>query len=264
MAGRGFLVPKTVVRVHPRQQKKWDLCGKARIPSYINGVNELKIEVMKKITHVLLLGLVLIFQVSCKKQELKPEICLGGCDSYFYIDPTSSPDTYLDENGFHHVKHMDLNYFTIKGQLDEMIGGNEINGIPNVEVGFDSDYWVTFNNIHFTTPMYNGFLGWYNDGNLNTPISIGQYEYTLEDLSNQSSIFNIVGYEITKYMCLDCPYTPTLVGTYSKYTYEPQMSIFFDDEMIGDTANIYIEVKHRGNSTYRSSKKEYQLKVIFE
>ena len=219
---------------------------------------------MKKITHVLLLGLVLIFQVSCKKQELKPEICLGGCDSYFYIDPTSSPDTYLDENGFHHVKHMDLNYFTIKGQLDEMIGGNEINGIPNVEVGFDSDYWVTFNNIHFTTPMYNGFLGWYNDGDLNTPISIGQYEYTLEDLSNQSSIFNIVGYEITKYMCLDCPYTPTLVGTYSKYTYEPQMSIFFDDEMIGDTANIYIEVKHRGNSTYRSSKKEYQLKVIFE
>ena len=219
---------------------------------------------MKKITHVLLLGLVLIFQVSCKKQELKPEICLGGCDSYFYIDPTSSPDTYLDENGFHHVKHMDLNYFTIKGQLDEMIEGNEINGIPNVEVGFDSDYWVTFNNIHFTTPMYNGFLGWYNDGNLNTPISIGQYEYTLEDLSNQSSIFNIVGYEITKYMCLDCPYTPTLVGTYSKYTYEPQMSIFFDDEMVGDTANIYIEVKHRGNSIYRSSKKEYQLKVIFE
>lgn len=219
---------------------------------------------MRKITNILLLGFILIFQVSCKKQELKPEICTDGCESYFYIDPLSSPDTYLDENGFHHVKHIDLNYFTIKGQLDEMIEGNDINGIPNVEVGFDSDYWVTFNNIHFTTPMYNGFLGWYNDGNLNTPISIGQYEYTLEDLSNQSSIFNIVGYEITKYMCLDCPYTPTLVGTYSKYTYEPQMSIFFDDEMIGDTANIYIEVKHRGNSTYRSSKKEYQLKVIFE
>ena len=218
---------------------------------------------MRKITNILLLGFILTFQVSCKKQELKPEICTDGCESYFYIDPLSSPDTYLDENGYHHVKHIDLNYFTVKGVLEEVIEGNEINGVPNVEVGFDSDYWITFNNLHFTTPMYNGFLGWHNDSDLNTPISMGEYEYTLEDLSNRSSIFNIVGYEITKYMCLDCPYTPTLVGTYSKYTYEPQMSIFFDDEMIGDTTNIYIEVKHRGNSTYRSSKKRISTKSSF-
>tara|TARA_Y100000389_G_C17439148_1_gene507500 strand:+ start:49 stop:780 length:732 start_codon:yes stop_codon:yes gene_type:complete len=241
-----------------------DLCGNAGILSYINGVNELKIEVMRKITNILLLGFIITFQVSCKKQDIKADICTDGCESYFYIDPLSSPDTYLDENGFHHVKHIELNYFTIKGVLEEVIEGNEINGVPNVEVGFDSDYWITFNNIHFTTPMYNGFLGWHNDGDLNTPISMGEYEYTLEDLSNRSSIFNIVGYEITKYMCLDCPYTPTLVGTYSKYTYEPQMSIFFDDEMIGDTTNIYIEVKHRGNSTYRSSIKEHAIRVIFE
>tara|TARA_R110001599_G_scaffold554_1_gene2455 strand:+ start:1986 stop:2717 length:732 start_codon:yes stop_codon:yes gene_type:complete len=241
-----------------------DLCGNAGILSYINDVNELKIEVMRKIAHILLLGFIITFQVSCKKQDVKADICTDGCESYFYIDPLSSPDTYLDENGFHHVKHIDLNYFTIKGEIEEVLPGNEINGVPNVEVGFDSDYWITFNNIHFTTPMYNGFQGWYNDGDLNTPISVGEYEYTLEDLSDRSSIFNIVGYEITKYMCLDCPYTVDLISTYSKYTYNPQMSIFFDDEMIGDTANIYIEVKYRGSEWGAFDKKEHTLKVIFE
>ena len=42
-------------------------------------------------------------------------------------------------------------------------------------------------------------------------------------------------------MCTDCPYSETLVGSYSKYTYTPTQNIFLDNEMIGDTINIFIE-----------------------
>jgi hypothetical protein len=87
--------------------------------------------------------------------------------------------------------------------------------------------------------MYS-YLGWWSDNNFQNPVAVGNHSYNMIFLANNYTPFNIVGYQLTKYMCFDCPYTPTLLGTYSKYNYTPTQNIFFDDEMIGDTAHIFI------------------------
>ena len=88
--------------------------------------------------------------------------------------------------------------------------------------------------------MYS-FLGWFNDQGLNTPIPFGSYTYTMTDLINLHPPLNVVGYQIPKHFCTDCPYASTIIGTYSKYNYNPTQNILLDDEMIGDTINIFIE-----------------------
>ena len=52
---------------------------------------------------------------------------------------------------------------------------------------------------------------------------------------------NIVGYQIPKYFCWECPYAPTIVGVHSKYNYRPTCNVLLDDEMIGDTINLFVE-----------------------
>ena len=84
-------------------------------------------------------------------------------------------------------------------------------------------------------------LGWFNSNTLTTPIPFGNHTYTLEDLIGLHPPFNIAGYQIPANLCVDCPYAPTLVGTYSSYTYTPTQNIFLDNEMIGDTINVFIE-----------------------
>ena len=44
---------------------------------------------------------------------------------------------------------------------------------------------------------------------------------------------NIAGYQIQKNFCWECPYAETLLGTYSKYNYNPRQQIFIDNEMVG-------------------------------
>ncbi len=61
------------------------------------------------------------------------------------------------------------------------------------------------------------------------------------DLTETHQPLNIVGYQINKQFCFDCPYAPTLLGTYSKYNYKPTQNILLDNEMIGDTINLFVE-----------------------
>jgi hypothetical protein len=64
-------------------------------------------------------------------------------------------------------------------------------------------------------------------------------------------------------MCLDCPYTETLLGTYSKYNYTPTQNIFYDNEMIGDTATIFIQMTFNTDSGPRVVK-NHEMKFIFQ
>jgi len=64
-------------------------------------------------------------------------------------------------------------------------------------------------------------------------------------------------------MCWDCPYIETLLGSYSKYTYTPSQNIFFDNEMIGDTAHIFIRVTFNTDLGPREIRNE-TLNIIFE
>lgn len=193
---------------------------------------------MNKTIYIFLL---LIF-FSCSTEE-ETSICYPQeqCSAQFWIDPLVSPGVYEDENGYWHIEYQGYNYFTIKGQLSEAELA-EVNGVPLVETIFDSNYWVWINGITFTVPLYS-VLGYFTGGGYNNPIPVGNLTYTIEEMAQTHPPLNIVGYQINPNQCLDCPYSPTLIGTRSKYNYTPQQQIFFDNQMKGDTAKIMIEAR---------------------
>jgi hypothetical protein len=190
---------------------------------------------MKKI---ILLGLVLsIF--SCTKQSIHQSPCNGDCNAIYTVI-YQNQEIYPNNNGYYEVEFNGLNYFQVKGQLSELNEQYVINDIPLVEANFDSDYWVILDNVYFTTPMYS-YLGWFNDQGLNNPIAFGNHTYTMMDLISLHPPLNVVGYQLPKHFCTTCPYAPTIIGTHSKYNYEPTQNILLDNEMVGDTINIFIE-----------------------
>ena len=192
---------------------------------------------MNKLAFILGLGILL---ASCSKEDiLNPYPCIDGdCNAYFYIDEQVQPNAYQDNNGYWHIEFRGPKYFTIRGELDELNNHYVINGVPLIEVGYDSDYWVAFDTIKFTVPTYS-FLGWFTGGGFNNPVPVGNLEYTLTDLAQVQPPLNIAGYQIQKNFCWECPYAPTLLGTYSKYNYNPRQQFYLDNEMVGDTLKIF-------------------------
>ena len=212
-----------------------------------------------KITISILLSLLL---VCCKKQGKSPKSpCKdGSCETQVWI--SNPANTTQDANGYYHVTWFGPNYFSVNLKLAELIPEYVINGVPLVETNFDSDYWVLFDTIKYTTPMYS-YLGWFNDNQFNNPIPIGNYTYTLKGLTNVHPPLNIAGYQLSKNMCWNCPYTPTIIGTHSKYNYSPKQNLFLSKYMKGDTANVYIQVVYNSD-VGDSDVKNIQLKVVFD
>ena len=210
------------------------------------------------------IAIILLFIFGCSPDiPDKPYPCLdGNCDGNYWIKQDSQPYAYLDDNAYWHVYHMGINYFSIKGELDELNEHYVINGVPLMEVAFDSDYWVWIDNIQFTVPVYS-YLGYFTSGDFNNPIPIGNISYTLEDMAEIYPPLNIVGYSINPNQCMDCPYSETLLGTYSKYTYEPQQNIFFDNEMVGDTAKVIIKTTLNSDAGPRVEKEDI-MNIVFE
>lgn len=227
-------------------------------------------------TILLFLGLILslIFAPSCTKQEtIHQDLCItGDCETQFIV-VYKNQEILPNINGHYEVEWDGLDYFQVKGQTSELNKEYcNADGIPFITTKFDSDYWVVFNNLYFTTPMYS-FLGWFNDNGLNNPIPIGQYTYTMNDLIDLHPPLNVVGYQIPKHFCTECPYAQSIIGTYSKYNYHPTQNILLDDEMVGDEINIFIETVFNtegGPSIYDSNndspnlviKKEIKVIVI--
>ena len=215
---------------------------------------------MKKLIYITLIS----FFWACSPEELiKPYPCLDGdCDVEFIIDPLTSPGVYQDNNGYWHISHQGIQYFTIKGNTSELHPDYVVNGAPLIETVFDSDYWVWIDGITFTVPLYS-VLGYFTSGDFLNPIPIGDLTYTIEDMANNFPPLNISGYSINRNQCLDCPYSETLIGTYSKYTYTPQQQIFFDNQMVGDTARVFIKTKFNIDTGERVEV-EKEFKIIFE
>ena len=205
---------------------------------------------MKKL--LLLLFIPIVFACSGDEINTSPYPCLdGNCDAFFEIDPLVSPGVFQDERGYWHIEHQGYNYFTIKGQLDELHPSYVINSVPLIETVFDSNYWVWIDGITFTVPLYS-VLGFFSSGT-----------YTIENMAQNHPPLNIVGYQINPNQCLDCPYSETLIGTYSKYNYNPQQQIFFDTQMVGDTAKVLIETKFNSDVGERVIV-EKEFNIIFD
>ena len=193
---------------------------------------------MKKRTKIIFIFYLLVSLSSCTKQTIHQSPCNGDCDGNYQIIYQGVP--ILPSNGYYEIDWNGLNYFQIEGSLTQLNPQYVTNGVPLIEAKFDSDYWVVFDTLRFQTPMYS-YLGWFNDNTLNTPINFGSYVYTINDLIDLHPPTNIAGYQIPKHFCVTCPYAETLIGSYSKYNYKPKQNFLVDDEMIGDTINVFIE-----------------------
>ena len=64
---------------------------------------------------------------------------------------------------------------------------------------------------------------------------------------------NIVGYSYNPNSDFES------LGTYSKYNYQPRQQIFFDNQMVGDTAKVIIETKYPNDIIVNK-----ELNIIFE
>ena len=211
---------------------------------------------MKKL---IIFSLISFFWACSPEELISPYPCLDGdCNIEFAIDPLVSPGVYQDINGYWHISHQGIQYFTLKGNTSKLHPDYIINGVPLIETIFDSNYWVWINNITFTVPLYS-VLSYFTDGDYTTPIPIGNLTYTIEDMANNHPPLNIAGYSINPNQCFDCPYSETLIGAYSKYNYTPQQQIFFDNEMVGDTTTIFIKTVFPNDIEI-----EKEFKIIFE
>ena len=222
---------------------------------------------MKDSTKTFLIIALVFFSIlllaSCQKETIYPSLCNGDCNTYYTVVYENQEIT--SNNGYYEIPWNGLNYFQVKGQLTELNNQYVINGVPLIQANFDSDYWIVIDSIRFQTPMYS-YLGWFNDNALNTPIPIGNYNYTMEDIIKTHPPLNIAGYQIPKNFCTECPYAPTIVGTHSKYNYNPTQNFFLDDEMIGDTINIFIETifNTEGGIIYHGRKNETPQKTTID
>ena len=191
---------------------------------------------MKKL---LIIGFVSLL-ASCSKEDITLGVCItGDCNAQFFIDEQVQPNAYQDENGYWHIEFYGPKYFTIRGELDELSTA-VVNGVPLVMTEYDSDYWVAFDSIHFTVPTYS-VLSWFTGGGYNNPVPVGNMEYTLTDLAQVQPPLNIAGYQITEHFCWECPYAEGLLGTRSRYTYEPRQQFYLDNEMVGDTLQVFVK-----------------------
>ena len=205
---------------------------------------------------IIFLGVILL--TSCSKEELNQTPCMGNCETSYEV--IYKNQLMYSNNGYFEIEWDDLNYFQISGYLSPLNDQYVVNGVPLIEARFDSDYWVVMDSLTFQTPMYS-YLGWFNDHGLNTPISVGNLDVTLTDLMALYPPLNVVGYQIPKYFDVDHPAAESFLGTYSKYNYQPTQNIFVDDEMVGDTINIFIETVFN-NDVGESEIIKDQIKVI--
>tara|TARA_Y100000356_G_scaffold45112_1_gene35383 strand:- start:1425 stop:2048 length:624 start_codon:yes stop_codon:yes gene_type:complete len=190
---------------------------------------------MKKL---LIIGFVFLL-ASCSKEDITLGVCVDGdCTARFFIDELVQPNAYQDENGYWHIEFYGPKYFTIRGELDEV--NAVVNNVPLIMTEYDSDYWVAFDSINFTVPTYS-VLSWFTGGGYNNPVPVGNMEYTLTDLAQIQPPLNIAGYQINKHFCWECPYAETLLGTRSRYTYEPRQQFYLDNEMVGDTLQVFMK-----------------------
>jgi hypothetical protein len=217
-----------------------------------------KINGIDILPHLILLG-GLLFLTSCDKQDnIDFYPCKdGSCDSVFYVD---SPGSYQDNNGYWHVEYWGPKYFTIAGQLDELYEEYVVNNVPLVEVAYDSNYWVTFDDLSFTVPLYSPFG---LSSQYGTRIPVGDLTYSIGDIAKLMEPLNIAGYQITKNTCFDCPYSERLFATYSQYTYKPRQQFYLDNRMKGDTLSVYVKATFNTDLGW-SEEMNHELKIIID
>jgi hypothetical protein len=204
---------------------------------------------------------ILLVLSSCTAETSTSQVCQdGSCDAEFWIDTKVNPGSFLDSQGIWHIKYSGRNYFTLKGSADQLMPGYIVNGVPLIETGYDSNFFFTTNNVQWTFPVYS-FLGLSSNNTLTTSIPYGSTTKTIPQIQSSGiDITNLVGYQITKVTTFNKPYSSSLLSTWSKYNYTPQMQMVYLPSFVGKTADIYVKVAWGEGVEAR----EYKVRVIFE
>ena len=220
---------------------------------------------MKKLKNLFLVFLLGISFISCSPEDIgNNSPCVdGNCDSEFSIDIVQNPGSYKDNQDVWHIKWSGLNYFRIKGQTDQLRSEYVVNGVPLIEVGYDSNYFYTPAGITWTFPLYS-YLGVFSNNNLTNPIPTDYGTFTLPQIIDDTSVSNLAGYQINRYFNFNHPAAKTMLQTYSKYTYTPVQQMPFHQGMIGKTADIYIRVLFNSDFSGNMEENFIKLSVIFE
>ncbi len=185
---------------------------------------------------LLILGIGFLL-AACSKEEITPYPCLNGdCNALFFIDEQVQPNAYEDANGYWHIEYYGPKYFTIRGELSELHDEYVIDGVPLVEVIYDSDYWVAFDSIQFTVSTWS-VLSWFDQWN--NPILLDNITYTLTDIAQIQPPLNISGYQINRYFDFTHPAAKSMLGTRSKYNYNPRQQFYLNNDMVGDTLQVF-------------------------
>lgn len=92
-----------------------------------------------------ILIVLLVFLVSCQKESVSPDVCLGGeCNATFVLDYP------LDKNGYYHVKLDYTQKYFPRFNVEIVADSTEpywwYNGTPVVQANFDTDTYWQFQN----------------------------------------------------------------------------------------------------------------------
>jgi len=93
---------------------------------------------------------------------------------------------------------------------------------------------------------------------------VGNQIYTLTDIAQIQPPLNIAGYQIQKNFCWECPYAPTLLGTYSKYNYNPRQQFYLNNTMVGDTLKVMTKAMFASEYLDERIIQEHEFNIIVE
>lgn len=156
------------------------------------------------------------------------------CDAEFWIDTLVQPNTWVDNNGYHHIEYRGPKYFTIIAKLDKLHPDYVLNGVPLVGCWWDSDTWIAFDTLSFKIPVYN-ILGLQNGQN--DKINVGNLAITITDLAALHPPLNIAGYQLNK--STDYTHASFHLGTSTMYSYYSKQQFYLNKRMIGDTVKTF-------------------------
>ena len=161
-------------------------------------------------------------------EPIAPEPC-QECTTVHRVDTTQHPGTYF-QDGYWHLQYSGLNYFQVIGQLDSLHPRYVINGVPLLEVVYDSDTWYVFDTIAMQIPLYSPFTSQYTSPSFNYPISTGD---TTIYITNPNYIINAVGYSFGSTNFVN-----------AMHTYQPRCEVLVFEEMVGDTISVFTRTRY--------------------
>ena len=207
---------------------------------------------------VLVLIILLLFALSsCTKDVEDVNACLlGDCDFTMQIDKSSQPDSYVDENGYHHIKFFGPKYFSVKTTYSHLKSNYVIANIPLIESQWDTNMWYT---LVDGTVMWTSRYSPFGDFTANFSFSIptSTQPVVIPSVSDLNELQNASG----QYM-RNGKRGPA-VSTSPHVDYVGKQNFFFLPEMIGDTLVIENRTIFAYGSDVSESVKK-TIKVILE